>query len=489
MTNIAEWAKEQRQKGTEIKEIRGKYYLCKVSSKWDSKIKRSRKISGEYLGVLTPKGLVPAQRKLVSVNELILSKEFGASWFLNLLTQDIKRGLQIRFPDIWKELYAICILRTVRPCSFRYIAQRYESSVISQSLSGLALSGSSITSLLKNLGQRRQAISLFMKDFLQGEKDYLIFDGTNLVTYSKAISDAQVGYNSKGIYDPQINLLYAFTNTDNRAMPGYYRKFPGSIRDVSAFVSLTSEIGVRDFIVIADKGFGSDANFKELDEAKVKYIIPLRRNNKLYDRSPLMAADKSGFESVFQFNGRPIWAYRQSDEHGHQLVVYLDGELRLKEEKDYLRRMFEGNEGYCEAALRAKQLEFGTIVVKTNLVDCPEKLYCLYKKRGQIEQMFDDYKNLLDLDTSYLGSDVSMEAWLFLNHLGLMACYRVYELLHSTQSLKKYSVGGVLQEYLSSIRIGSITGSWRYEVMTKRNKKLLKQLNLRLPEKPQLNVE
>ena len=489
MANIPQWAKEQRQKGTEIKEISRKYYLCKVSSKWDPKIKRSRKISGEYLGVLTPEGLVPVQRKLVPVNELTVSKEFGASWFLNLLTQDIKKQLQIRFPDIWKELYAICILRTVRPCSFRYIAQRYESSVISQTLPGLALSGSSITSLLKNLGQRRQAISLFMKDFLQGERDYLIFDGTNLVTYSKGISDAQVGYNSQGNYDPQINLLYAFTNTDHRGMPGYYRKFPGSIRDVSAFVSLTSEIGVTDFVVIADKGFGSNANFEKLDEAKVKYIIPLRRNNKLYDRSPLMAADKSGFDCVFQFNGRPIWAYHQSDEDGHQLVVYLDGELRLKEEKDYLRRMFEKNEGYGEAALRAKQLEFGTIVLKTNLMDSPEKLYCLYKKRGQIEQMFDNYKNLLDLDTSYLGSDVSMEAWLFLNHLGLMACYRVYELLHSTQSLKKYSVGGVLQEYLSGIRIEGITGSWRYEVMTKGNKKLLEQLNLQLPEKPQLNVE
>ena len=64
-------------------------------------------------------------------------------------------------------------------------------------------------------------------------------------------------------------------------MPGYYLNFPGSVRDVSAFVSLTSEIGFRYFIVIADKGVSSHANFKELDEAEVKYIIPLRRNNKL----------------------------------------------------------------------------------------------------------------------------------------------------------------------------------------------------------------
>ena len=69
-----------------------------------------------------------------------------------------------------------------------------------------------------------------MKDFLQGEKDYLIFDGTNLTSHSKAISDAQVGYNSKATYDAQINLLYAFANTDHRAMPAYYRKYPGCKR-------------------------------------------------------------------------------------------------------------------------------------------------------------------------------------------------------------------------------------------------------------------
>lgn len=161
------------------------------------------------------------------------------------------------------------------------LLKRYESTVISQSLPGLALSRSSITALLKNLGQHRPVISLFVKDFLYGEKDYLIFDGTNLITYSKAISDAPFGYNNKGIYDPQINLLYAFINIDHRSMPGYYLNFPGSVRDVSAFVSLTSEIGFRYFIVIADKGVSSHANFKELDEAEVKYIIPLRRNNKL----------------------------------------------------------------------------------------------------------------------------------------------------------------------------------------------------------------
>ena len=56
MANMPVWAKEQRQKNTEIKETSGNYYLCKVSSKWDPWIKRFRKVSREYLGVLAPRG-------------------------------------------------------------------------------------------------------------------------------------------------------------------------------------------------------------------------------------------------------------------------------------------------------------------------------------------------------------------------------------------------------------------------------------------------
>ena len=484
MTAIPQWAKEQRQKGTEIKAIGGKYYLCKVSSKWDPELKRARKISGEYLGVLTPDGLVPVQRRLVDIGEPVISKEFGASWLLASLTSDLREKLQLRFPDYWKELYTICLLRTIRPCSFRYIAERYATSSISEVWPDLALSGSSITPLLKAIGTRRQSISLFMKDFLLGEREYLIFDGTGLISLSDKMQDNQVGYNSKGIYDPQINLLYAFLGEQNGGMPAYYRKFPGSIRDVSTFTTLLSEMDVRDTVVIADKGFGSMANFNDLDEAGLHYIVPLRRNNQTYDRAPLRSADKSGFEGAFQFSDRPIWHYHQDDGQGHGLFVYLDGVLRLKEEQDYMRRLFERHEGYNEDGLRAKQLEFGTIVLKTNLSEPADKIYQLYKKRVQIEQFFDDYKNLMDLDTCYLQSDVAMEAWLFLNHLSMMMCYRVYEFMRTTDSLKKYSMNGVLQEYLSGIRIEKMTGSWRYEVMTKGNRNLLKQLGLILPEQP-----
>ncbi|ETA80719.1 transposase [Youngiibacter fragilis] len=321
-----------------------------------------------------------------------------------------------------------------------------------------------------------------MKDFLMEEREYLIFYGTGLISLSEKMQDNQTGYDSKGICDPHINLLYAFMGGQNGGMPAYNRKFPGSVRDISVFTSLLSEMNVSDTVVIADKGFGSSSNFNDLDKSGLNYIVPLGRTNQMYDRTPLQSADRSGFDGAFQFSDRPIWHYSQNDGKGHVLSVFLDGVLRLKEEQDYMRRLFERHEGCSEEGLRARQLEFGTIVLKTSLTEPAEKIYQLYKKRMHIEQFFDDYKNLMDFDSSYLRSDAAMEAWLFLNHLSIMMCYRVYDLLRTTDSLKEYSMNGVLQEYLSGIRIEKITGNWRYEVMTKGNRNLLKQIGGTLPE-------
>ena len=482
MTPIPQWAKNLRQKGTEIKAVGEHYYLCKVTSKWDPEKKRARKISGDYLGILTPQGLIPAQHRRLWINASLCSKEFGASWLLSSLTDDIRKRLEIRFPDVWKELYTVSLLRTLRPCSFRYIAERYEHSMLSEYYPGLALSGASVSALLKKVGTRRDAIVAFMKDFLFDEREYLIFDGTGIVSFSKGMDDAQIGYNSQKVYDPQINLLYAFYGGTPSGMPAYYRKFPGNVRDVSAFGTVIAEMGIHDIVVIADKGFGSSANFTDLDSSGLRYIVPLRRNSMEYDRRPLLMVDKSGFGGVFQFNGRPIWYYSQRSDTNHTVMVFLDGELRLKEEKDYLARLLNHHDGYSEQELRNKQCEFGVLVMKTNIGESPERTYHLYKKRVQIEQMFDDYKNLMDLDSSYLQSDSTMEAWCFLNHLGLMACYRVYELLRSTNTLKRYSVGGLLQEYLSGVRIERTSKTWMYDVLSKGPKDVLKNLRLQLPE-------
>jgi len=58
---------------TEIKYIRGHWYLYEATSKYDPKKKRAQKISGRCLGAITSDGLTPSRprkKKLSEKNEV-----------------------------------------------------------------------------------------------------------------------------------------------------------------------------------------------------------------------------------------------------------------------------------------------------------------------------------------------------------------------------------------------------------------------------------
>lgn len=56
---------------TEIKYIRGHWYLYERSNVYDPKIGRSRKKSGKILGSITEQGLVPSRARRENVNPVL----------------------------------------------------------------------------------------------------------------------------------------------------------------------------------------------------------------------------------------------------------------------------------------------------------------------------------------------------------------------------------------------------------------------------------
>ena len=58
MAAYPEWVTAHRQKGTEIRFIKGQYYVYAVSSKWNPEKKRSQKITGKLIGKITPTGFI-----------------------------------------------------------------------------------------------------------------------------------------------------------------------------------------------------------------------------------------------------------------------------------------------------------------------------------------------------------------------------------------------------------------------------------------------
>ena len=475
-----EWVERHKGKGLEIKTNGGHYYLYERKTVWDAEKKQPRKISGTYLGRITEDGLIPPKHKMVSAvsPKKISNREYGATRYLRSLGQDIAENLAKHFPDSWREIFVMATLRAVDPQPFKRIESAYGHSFLSEDYAGLNLCSQSISRLLRDTGERRHSMVDFMKGYILGA-EHILFDGTRITSYSQ-MDIAQVGYNSKRSYDPQVNLIYAFS-TQPEIMPVYYRAVAGSICDVTAFRNCAIESGMKEAIVIADKGFGSEKNFEYLQDANLKYVVPLRRSCREFDEQALRKGYADGFEDCFLFNNRPIWYFDHAPtaENPSRYVTYIDSDLRTNEEADYLRRIQANLDGYTKESFKEKRLKFGTLILRTNLEKTPMELYETYKSRASIEQSFDILKNLLNQDTSYMQSDVAFEAWAFINHISLMLSYRLYNRLQKAKLLKKYSLRDVLF-HLSFVHKIFINDQWILSEIPKKSRDVAAALDFEL---------
>jgi transposase len=324
---------------------------------------------------------------------------------------------------------------------------------------------------LKDFGGNREKIVEFMKHFIAGS-EHMIFDGTSILSKSENMEINRVGYNVSREYDPQINLLYAFACESKQ--PAYYRIIPGNVRDISALKLSVTEAELENVVVVADKGFGSEANFKMLAGASLKYIIPLKRNSLSYDTTKLETGNKASLDGYFMFNSRPIWYYKLDD-----IVIFLDADLKNREEKQYLNNIEKKKDGYTMESFIERQYKFGTIALKHNTSKVPSEIYCLYKERGEIEQSFDFLKNLLEQDKSYMQDSKSLETWAFINHISLLLNYKIYNLLREKKLLAKFSVGDFIT-HLKYIFKVNFNNEWHISEVTKKTKHFLETLGLHI---------
>lgn len=468
-----DWVEKHRRKGTNISCIKGKYYLYECTSKYDPEKKRSQKITTKYLGRITEEGLIPPRKKKdVDVTNVSV-KEYGASEAVSQLGKDVYDALKKHFPDEANKLFALAVLRLIEHCPFKRISEAYANSYLSEKFGNIAFSSASISNFLRDFGKNREKIVAFLKEFI-GSSEYVLFDGTNIISNSTEMNINRLGYNSHRQYDPQINLMMAFS-ADVHA-PSYYRIVPGNVRDVTAFKQSVIESGIANMTVIADKGFGSNDNFSMLEEHDLKYIVPLRRNNSMINREKLKTGNRGDFDGYFLYKERVIWYYSYEIEN-RTVTVYLDSDLRNQEEKDYAKRIAKKLEGFSDDGLMEKQYDFGTIALCSNISESPEKIYGLYKTRGEIETGFDFLKNLLEQDKTYLQSEYAVESWAFINHISLMLIYSIYNRLRDANLLKKFSVADFIQ-FLKYIRMVKINNAWFLGEITSKTKALLHALNL-----------
>lgn len=501
----------KRPKNTEIKRIRDNWYLYERTSKYDPAIKRSRKISGKCLGRITEQGLVPTQRRLVnqdairSCSSMVSDTvEIGASLFLYDRTTEIRERLQRYFPDLWERIYVSVLLRTIKGPRFKRLQLHYETNFLAYLFPNLSFDPLSNSEFLQTLGRRREAISDFMKQDVKQDNAFILFDGHRLITSSKTMPLAELGYDSKRRYMPQVNLLYIYSLGQDSGLPVYYKQFLGSTPDVSAFPNILVESGLSksNYTIVADKGFASEYDFDQLAEQNLNYIIPIKRGSSIVGQILPLSPNK--FSDLFIYNGRAVQSLRIQQED-YNIFVFFDSQLYADELADATERMQKKNaatdrklqtelkrRGKSKGRLTDQELsklqpidlqtlfaecpEMGTVTMRTNRMDLnSHQVYRAYKQRQAVEQFFKTYGETMDYEASYMRDQTSQEAWLFLNHLSAMIATECIADIARLGEDKNISFDD-LRQTLGKIMANKIDGHWTVAPIKKSVASLMEKL-------------
>lgn len=372
---------------TEIKHIKNGWYLYERFSEYDPITKRSRKISGRLLGTFKPTGFVPseyAKRKAEEQREkssneqdklpndsdtqensqreessyqysdddhakrketakeqrqtggiytaaagdasACMTVQSGAVNFLYNITGQIRKLLKKYFPENWIVIYTIAIIRAIHSKKARFcrIQEQYYESLLSHIYPNLILDKTSLSGFLVFLGLNRESITLFMKELSQDTKEYVLVDGTRIISYSNQMNTAQLGYDSKNRHKKQINLMYLVARDSwGIGIPMYYKQYSGCTPDVSAINDIITEAGdsFKDIVIVGDKGTANEKVCEQIVNAGINYVFALKRGSR--EVLEYITNARMNFGPMFFYNGRSL-AFLKIPKGDYNVFVYLD---------------------------------------------------------------------------------------------------------------------------------------------------------------------
>ena len=473
---VPESIKKHRPTCTEIRERNGAYYVYRYSSVWDPVKKRAKKKTGECIGKITEQdGFIPSPRKQTSEVTSVIVKEYGCYHMFRIMNSEMYEILRKHFPSTYREVFTISIIRLLNRATNRTIKNYYNASYLSEEIKGLHLSENTITSFMRNLGEQRDQMIEFMREFVpQGET--LLFDGTCFFSSSKNATYPRKGYNPRRSQAKQINVLYVF-DRNNRA-PIYYRLLPGNIVDKAAVEATFREADIKNCIAIGDKGCYSKHITGFMDGEGISYIYPLNINTKYVSGEFRRQLGYEKYDDAFVYHGRTIWFKKQTvGANGKHIYIYQDSGVKVEKENRYMEKYKANAEGYTLEGFHEKQKDYGMSFLYSNIDTGAEEIYLAYKTRWELEEMFDYLKNSLNLGRVSQQSNEAMEAWAFLNHICMMMFYKLSKAMIDASLSDTYTPEDMmgLAKNISKV---CINDKWYLSEISKADRDLFKRISV-----------
>ena len=472
------WVAKHRKPGTEIRLQHGQWYQYKVTSKYDPKIKRSRKITQSYLGTITPEGLVPPKHKRPP--RLGGRLDAGNIVFLDPFVAALQPAVEEFFPDDWQNLVAAAVLRLcyLEPCS--RLQLRYETSLACKRWPDARLDSRALPDLLRRVGFQWAAQRDVFRALARVEK-HMAIDLSHVFSDSENVPWLELGHNGDDVWRPQLQVLLCWGTTTHR--PGFLQLLLGGTQSAQTLATAIKEAPLQEAIAIMDKGFWSPSNVKAFEDAGIHYAIALRRDLPIVRLRP-----HSEYRNHFLHRDQAQW-WRVDDWDGRAIYHYLDKKIAAEEEAGYLRRadrvetpkkkqrVMEAYETHRDA--------LGTLSVLTDTGMGAAEVYALIKERRDIEYAYDALQNELRADVTWMRSKEGMVGYHFIVFLALHLYAQVLDHLKRKRMLSTYSVRDVLA-YLSKVDVVEVNGQTYPLAVTAQTQAVIDRLEVPITEKLRL---
>jgi len=505
-------------KFTRVKKINGISYLYEITPYYDPETKRNRQHS-RYLGKLV-------EGEPVRVRSSLPRSTCSYGEFIPLLNvlreQRIEEILAVHMPE--KDAGALVILalnHVVRPLALYHIQSWYEGSILSRIYPGALLSSRSLSKLLSRIGESDLPVEFF-KEVIQGASSTLIYDITSLSSYSRLIKLLEYGYNRDGLDLPQVNLSLVIDK--DRGIPVMYDLYPGSIVDVSTLknqIRKLKALGVKDSMLVLDRGFFSTPNLEELCRSDMSFIMPasfsLKQVKELISGIHREMEDPNLMQ---MYEGEPVFVRPVALEIGEISVkgyAYYNPKRELKEKELFYKSIHEAVEKLRSVRLRSwmdpedvvsqiagrlspyigwrraddhfeLEIRKKAVAQRVNRMGRVVLLYqgnldwreCLstYRSRDLVEKEFDVLKNDLKLLPMNAQRDNTLRGLIFVFFIALILRMRVVKLMQEKGLTSRYNLEGMLLELEKIKKIELSDGEILTSELTKKQKEILDKLGL-----------
>jgi hypothetical protein len=437
-----EWLEAQRSKGVmclEIKQRGEKHYVYHSTTYWDREQRKAIKTS-KYLGRLDRElGFIESrkeektQSKEAAPPEVRSVTEYGNSVLLHEAMKDIQPLLKEGFPENWEEIYALSMLRITGNVPLKRAESSWQKLYNVESIEP-DLRPKNLSEMLHNVGMNREGQCIVFKNLLDQSRQ-LVYDLSCMFSRSMSISQAEKGHNKDRIHVPQINI--ALLCSADTGLPTMIRSLPGSVKDIATLCNSIIELDLRGKLLILDRGFFSEDVFTFLDDRKISYLIPARRNSRYYDT-------RIHLNEHFRYHDRLIKCGSRKIDNKY-LYLFEDQVLLFEEQNTLYEHLDKGK--IAKNELQEEMKKAGRILILSNQKMTAQEAYELYKRRESVEKMFDTYKSTLSADRLYLQNDESVFGHVFIAFLSLYAYCKLEALLKKAELNKKMTPIDLLFEF------------------------------------------